>query len=142
MYPDVPRVAVGAVVLHENKVLLVLRGKAPAKDVWAIPGGRVHLGETLQDAAERETFEETGLLVQAGEVIYTFDAIEQDEVGKIRFHYVILDLEAKLVTDQQTITPGDDAQDARWFTLQEINHPELPISKPTRILLSKIMQKP
>jgi ADP-ribose pyrophosphatase len=57
MYPDAPRVAVGAVITHKDKVLLVLRGQPPAKDMWAIPGGSVNLGETLQAAAEREVLE-------------------------------------------------------------------------------------
>ncbi|MCB0167585.1 MAG: NUDIX domain-containing protein, partial [Anaerolineae bacterium] len=43
MYPDAPRVAVGAVVIHRDKVLLVLRNQAPAKGLWAIPGGSVEL---------------------------------------------------------------------------------------------------
>jgi len=54
-------VAVGAVVFKDNQVLLVRRGKAPSKGLWAIPGGSVDLGETLQAAAEREIFEETGI---------------------------------------------------------------------------------
>jgi ADP-ribose pyrophosphatase YjhB (NUDIX family) len=64
-YPDLPRVAVGAVVFKDNKVLLVKRAKPPAQGLWAIPGGSVELGETLQQAAERETLEETGIMIQA-----------------------------------------------------------------------------
>ena len=48
MYPDHPSVGVGAVVFKENKVLLVLRGRPPAEGVWAVPGGRLKLGETLK----------------------------------------------------------------------------------------------
>ena len=53
-YPDLPRVAVGAVVIHDCRILLVKRGKQPAQGEWAIPGGSVELGETLEAAAERE----------------------------------------------------------------------------------------
>ena len=53
-YPDAPRPAVGAVVFKGDAVLLVQRGNPPSRGMWAIPGGRVHLGETLQAAAERE----------------------------------------------------------------------------------------
>ena len=53
-YPDQPRVAVGAIVFKDHKVLLVRRGKPPARDLWAIPGGSVEICETLQQAAERE----------------------------------------------------------------------------------------
>ena len=92
IYPDAPRVAVGAVVFHQNKVLLVLRGQAPSKGMWAIPGGGIELGESLQMAAEREVLEETGLHIKAGEVVFTFDTVERDDAGRVKFHYVIVDL--------------------------------------------------
>ncbi len=117
-YPDFPRVAVGAVVFHENKVLLVLRGKPPAEGVWAIPGGSVNLGETLQAAAEREIYEETGIRIKAGDPVLTFDAIEKDDTGAVRFHYVITDLAATYVSG--TPHSGDDALDARWFSPEEL----------------------
>jgi len=139
VYPDAPRVAVGAVILHQDKVLLVLRGQAPAKGLWAIPGGSVELGETLQVAAEREVMEETGLKVQAGKVIHTFDAIQRDESGRVKYHYVIVDLLAEAFDPTQPLKPFDDVQDARWFTLPDVEKPDLPISEKTRVLLRKIM---
>lgn len=139
-YPDAPRVAVGAVVLHQDKVLLVLRGQAPSKDMWAIPGGRVELGETIKSAAEREVLEETGLQVIAGEVTYTFDVIDRDPEGRIRYHYVILDLLAEPIDPTQPLAAADDARDVRWFTLDEINELTLPISVPTRKLLNRLMR--
>ena len=71
-HPVQPTLAVGAIVFKENKVLLVKRGKAPAKGLWAIPGGSVKLGETLKDAAEREIIEETRIQVKAGASVYSF----------------------------------------------------------------------
>lgn len=138
-YPDKPRVAVGAVVLFENKVVLVLRGQAPSKGMWAVPGGRVELGESLQAAAEREVLEETGLRVQAGEVVFTFDAIERDPDGRVKYHYVILDLLATPLNPNAPLNPGDDADDARWFSRGQINQPDLPISATTRNLLNRLM---
>jgi ADP-ribose pyrophosphatase len=138
MYPDAPRVAVGAVVIHQNKVLLVLRNQPPAQDMWAIPGGGVNLGETLQAAAERELWEETGLRIKAGEVIYAFDAIVCDTEGRVQFHYVILDLLAEALGPTQLLTPGDDVRDAAWFGLDDLNRPDLAISDTTLILLRKI----
>jgi ADP-ribose pyrophosphatase len=137
IYPDAPRVAVGAVVVHQNKVLLVLRGQAPAKGVWAIPGGSVRLGETLQAAAEREVLEETGLLIKAGEVIYSFEKIQRDEAGRVQYHYVILDLEAEPLDPTRPLTPADDAIDAGWFTLAELARPGLPVTETTWALLQK-----
>ena len=117
-YPDYPRVAVGAVVFKDKCVLLVRRGQPPAEDLWAIPGGSVEIGETLQEAAEREIREETGIRIKATKPIYTFDVIERDKTGSIRFHYVIVDLSAEYVSGE--VTAGDDALEVRWFSADEI----------------------
>lgn len=118
-YPDHPRVAVGAVVFREGRVLLVRRGQAPAKDLWAIPGGSVEIGETLQQAAEREIREETGIRIRAARPIFIFDVIERDESESISFHYVIIDLSAEYVSGE--LSAGDDAVEARWVSAEEIN---------------------
>lgn len=138
-YPDVPRVAVGAVVVHQNKVLLVLRGQPPAEGKWAIPGGSVKLGESLQTAAEREILEETGLRIKAGEIIFSFDTIVRDDAGRVQYHYVILDLEAKPIDPDQQPVPGDDARDAGWFSLEEIETLDTPVTDTTQALLQQIM---
>ncbi len=117
-YPNHPRVGVGAVVFREGKVLLIFRGKPPAQHTWAIPGGSVNLGETLQQAAEREVQEETGVIITAREPIFTFDAIVRDETDQVQFHYVVVDLAADYVSGEPT--PGDDALDARWVSSDEM----------------------
>jgi ADP-ribose pyrophosphatase len=132
-YPDTPRVAVGAVVWHEDRVLLVRRGKAPADGQWAIPGGCVELGESLSQAAEREIREETGIHITAGDPIYVFDMIERDTMGKVRFHYVIVDLAARFLGG--CLRPGDDAREARWVSADEFK--DLDVSPPTRRLLTR-----
>ena len=121
----------GAVVFKDERILLVRRGQPPAEDLWAIPGGSVEIGETLQAAAEREIREETGIRIRAAEPVYTFDVIERDEKGGIRFHYVIVDLSAEYVSGE--LTAGDDAIDARWISADEINR--LAVSSTTLQLL-------
>ena len=138
-YPDAPRVAVGAVVLHNNKVLLVLRGQNPGKGWWAIPGGSVELGESLQAAAEREIFEETGLRIKAGKVVYTFDRVQRDETGRVKYHYVIVDLLAEVLNPDHPLRPADDVDDAGWFTLAELENSDVPITDTTLVLLRQIM---
>ena len=123
----------GAVVFNEDKVLLVLRGKPPAETQWSIPGGCVELGETLQEAAEREITEETGIVIQAKKPIYTFDVIERDEDGHIRFHYVIVDLAADYVSGE--LEAGDDAVDVSWVSRKDLKN--LNVSDATRKLLAQ-----
>jgi ADP-ribose pyrophosphatase len=125
-YPGKPRVAVGAVVFKEESVLLVRRGQPPAEDLWAIPGGSVEIGETLQEAAEREILEETGIQIRALKPIYTFDVIDRDTAGKVRFHYVIVDLAADYIMGEPAA--GDDALEARWVSAREINDLEVSVT--------------
>jgi ADP-ribose pyrophosphatase len=112
-----PRLAVGTVVLHQGRVLLVRRGKPPRQGKWAVPGGKVEAGETLRQAAEREVREETGIEVRAGEVVHVFELIDRDG-DTLRFHYVIIDLMAEYLGGEPRA--ADDASDARWFGAEEL----------------------
>jgi ADP-ribose pyrophosphatase len=130
-YPDQPRVAVGAIVFNDNHVLLIRRGKPPAQNQWAIPGGMVNLGETLQQAAEREILEETGIMIRAGAPIYTFEVIEHDTDGRISYHYIIIDLLADYLSGVPVA--GDDAMDAKWLSSQQVQ--TMNVNENTRQLL-------
>jgi 8-oxo-dGTP diphosphatase len=132
-YPVQPQVAVGAIVFKDSRVLLVQRGKAPALGMWSIPGGSLELGETLQRATEREIREETGLTIKAREPVFTFDVIDRDENGRVRFHYVIVDLMADYISGE--LRAGDDALDARWVSSAETK--SLNMSEKTRHLLTQ-----
>jgi ADP-ribose pyrophosphatase len=133
LYPDHPLLAVGAVVIHQGRVLLVRRLRPPGQGQWAIPGGKVDLGETLAQAAEREILEETGLTIAAGEPVYTFEVIDRDEAGQVRYHYVIIDLAARYVAGD--LRAGDDAEEARWVAPEELS--VLEVHPRTRELLQK-----
>ena len=132
-YPDCPRVAVGAVVFKDGRILLVRRGKAPAEGMWSIPGGSVNLGESLQQAAEREIKEETGITIKARDPILAFDVVRRDDNGRIQFHYVIIDLEADWISGEPQA--GDDAVEARWVQSEELEH--MTVSPATRKLLKQ-----
>lgn len=132
-YPAAPQVAVGAVVFKDGRVLMVRRGKAPARGQWAIPGGSVHLGESLQQAAQREIYEETGIRIAAGRPVYVFDVVDAAEDGRVRYHYVIVDLEASYQGGD--LRCGDDALEARWVTPEELQ--ALDVNAATRRLLQQ-----
>ena len=126
-----PRAGIGAVVFHEDRLLLVQRKNPPAAGEWAIPGGKIKLGESLQQAAEREIMEETGIQIQARAPIYAFDLIQHHAEGGCEFHYVVVDVEANYVTGQPRA--ADDATEARWVSAAELE--TLPININTRHLL-------
>jgi ADP-ribose pyrophosphatase len=133
-YPDRPVVGVGAVVIRNGKVLLIKRGVSPSRGLWAVPGGSLELGETLQQGAEREILEETGITIRAREPIYAFDFFERDPDGRIRFHFVIVDLAADYIRGD--VKGADDALEARWLAPGDLDH--LPVSKNTLKLLQSV----
>jgi 8-oxo-dGTP diphosphatase len=91
-YPGRPVVGVGAVVFEEDgRVVLVRRRQEPLAGQWSLPGGTLELGESLEAGAAREVFEETGLVVDVGEVVDVFDRILLDEDARVQFHFVLVD---------------------------------------------------
>jgi 8-oxo-dGTP diphosphatase len=134
-YPGQPVVAVGGVVIHRNRVLLVQRANAPARGTWAIPGGRVRLGESLEDAVRREVFEECRVRVVPVEPVLVFDTIERTAQGT-RFHYVIIDYVARFLSGR--LRPGDDAAAAAWVSPAGLE--TLPVNDRTRRLLLSVFK--
>jgi 8-oxo-dGTP diphosphatase len=133
-YPESPVVGVGAVVIKDGKVLLVKRGVDPKKGLWAIPGGSLKLGETLQEGAEREIMEETGITIRAKEPVYSFDFFERDGDGRVRFHYVIVDMMADYIGGE--VQGADDALEARWVSPDELKY--LEVSRNTLKILDSL----
>ncbi|HID87165.1 MAG TPA: NUDIX domain-containing protein [Anaerolineae bacterium] len=136
-YPQRPIVGVGAVIIQGDYVLLVQRGNEPGRGRWGIPGGAIELGETLRQAIRREVREECGLEIEVGPVIETVDVIVPDEVGRIRFHYVVVDLLAEPVGGQ--LTPGSDILAARWVRADELD--QLGLSERVLRVLRKAFEK-
>jgi ADP-ribose pyrophosphatase YjhB (NUDIX family) len=117
-FPLSPLVGVGAVIVHEGRVLLVQRGREPMKGRWTIPGGLIEIGEMLHEAVVRETREETGLDVEPIELLELLDRIHREE-GRVRYHYVIADYLCRLVGG--TLAAADDAAAVRWVERAEWN---------------------
>jgi ADP-ribose pyrophosphatase YjhB (NUDIX family) len=117
-YPEHPRVGVGAVVLHESRVLLVRRGQAPSLGKWSLPGGLVNLGETTREAVAREVAEECGLAIRVAGVAGFVERVVRDEAGRIRYHYVLVDYLA--FPESTRLVPGSDAVDAQWIEIDRV----------------------
>jgi len=123
-YPDHPLVGVGAVIVKDGAVLLVRRGHDPGRGEWAMPGGRLRLGETLAQAARREVREETSVEIEAGEVLSVTDLIQRDDAGRVRYHYVLVDLLARYVSGEPRA--GSDALDVRWVDARDLDAYPMP----------------
>jgi 8-oxo-dGTP diphosphatase len=119
IYPKVPICAVGAIIFKGDSVLLVKRGKAPAYGKWSIPGGAVHLGETLENAIVREVQEETHLEVRPVQMAKVVDRIFKDENGNVRYHFVIVDFLCEVISGEPK--PRSDAADVGYFELANLN---------------------
>jgi ADP-ribose pyrophosphatase YjhB (NUDIX family) len=120
---NLPVVGVGAVVIHEGRVLLIRRGKDPLRGRWVVPGGRLEWGERLAEAAVRELAEETGVTGAPEEMLGTFDRIEGRE-GRITHHYVIVDFLCRYVDG--VARAGSDAEALAWATPGELEAFDLP----------------
>ena len=116
-YPSHPLVGVGAVVIKNGKILLVKRAFEPGAGKWSVPGGLVEVGEKLSEACARETEEETGLKVEVLELINVFDMIDRDSLGKVRYHYVLVDFLVKLVGGEERLSK--ETLDIKWVTREE-----------------------
>lgn len=117
-YPDAPVVGVGAVILDQERVLLVRRGQEPLKGQWSLPGGALELGETLEDGIRREVREETGLEVEPVRIVKVFDHISHDEDGRIRYHYVLIDYLCRVTGG--SLACASDAVDAKWTAWDDL----------------------
>jgi 8-oxo-dGTP diphosphatase len=122
-YPAVPLMGVGAIITDGSRVLLIKRGKEPARGEWSIPGGLVRVGETLNEAVAREALEETGLTVQAEDLVELLERIFYDVQGRVQYHYVLADYQCRVLNGEPNA--GSDALEARWFERDELRHMRL-----------------
>src|SRR5690242_12416600 len=104
-----PVVAVGGVVLAPGpRVLLVQRANAPMLGKWSLPGGRLHGGESIAAAVEREVLEETGIRVAAGGLVEVVEIVTEG------YHYVIHDHLCTPIDPAEVPKASDDVLDARY----------------------------
>jgi 8-oxo-dGTP diphosphatase len=111
-----PKVAVIALVIHEDRVLLVRRGVEPAKGRWALPGGYMDADEMPAAALQRELIEEVGLAIQVEALIKIYPMTNGDgqRIG------IVLAYAASPQGEQTITAVGDDVTDAGWFGPTEI----------------------
>ena len=108
--------AVSVALVREDRVLLVKRRFAPSRGLYAFPGGRVEPGESLEAAARRELYEETGL--RAGPLTPVEEILIESEKGGLAVQFLLQVFSGWHVGGEPA--PNDDAEEAGFFSLAEV----------------------
>jgi len=108
-----PQLAVDAVTIMGDRILLITRGKQPWKGELAFPGGFVEDGENPEDAVLRELKEETGIDGRVVRIICVKGDPKRDPRGPV----VSL---AYLIDGKGEPMAGDDAEAAAWYPITEV----------------------
>jgi len=83
-----------------------------------LPGGVLECGEALRDAAVREALEETGLVVEVGDMLGVYERVIRADDGRVRYHYVLIDFLCRAVGGD--LKAGSDAAEVGWFRREEL----------------------
>ena len=110
-----PQLAVGAVAVVGERLLLVRRGHGPAAGEWSVPGGRVEAGESIVTTVVREVAEETGLEVIVDDLLGWVERFDDGE------HFVILDFAVTVLDPDAALQAGDDAAEVAWVPIAELS---------------------
>ncbi len=115
-----PAITVDCVVFgfagESLEVLLIERDREPFSGQWALPGGYMEIGETLEDAARRELEEETGLANVFLEQLYSFGDVERDPRERV----VTVAYFALVRPSDHTVKAATDARSAGWFPVKKL----------------------
>jgi ADP-ribose pyrophosphatase YjhB (NUDIX family) len=117
-YPDRPYLAVSAAVIRDGRVLVVRRARAPARDLFTLPGGAVEAGETLAEAVMREIAEETALSIKPVGLAGYREVITRDSAGRVERHFVILAFAARWLAGEPRLNA--ELAEARWLQPGEL----------------------
>ncbi len=114
MYKN-PATTVDIIVEHDNKIILIRRKKEPHKGKLALPGGFVEYGERVENAAMRETKEETRLDVELTDILGIYSDPKRDP----RKHTISSVFVAKPI--KGNVEGSDDASEAMWIDVRSID---------------------
>ena len=110
--PETPKLMVDVVIPSEEGVVLIRRGREPFRGQWALPGGFVDVGETVEVAAARDAAEETGLAVELSRLVGVYSDPERDPRGhnvSVAFLARVLSGELSAATDAAEVSVLDPA---------------------------------
>jgi mutator protein MutT len=114
-----PIPTVDAIIQNSTSILLVKRSKDPFKNQFALPGGFVNEGETIEEAIKREVYEETSLEVHPIDILGVYSDPKRDPRGHMMtVVFIVLIIKGNP-------NAGDDAKEISWIPIQKINDIEI-----------------
>ena len=114
-----PIPTVDAIIQRNSSILLVKRRRDPYKNCFALPGGFVNEGETIEEAIIREVYEETSLEVYPIDILGVYSDPKRDPRG----HMLTVVFIVLIVKGNSSA--GDDAQEISWIPINKINEIEI-----------------
>lgn len=108
-------IIVGSIIKRENKILMIKEAKKECIGKWSFSAGHLEKGETIQEGALRETFEETGCTVKLKSLLPIIHDVK-NEILVIHFLSEIL--------EENEIIKKDEIMEKKWMTIQEIRNME------------------
>jgi len=112
-------VGVGCLVWKDGNFLLQQRRNAHGDGTWAPPGGHLEFGESWEECAAREVFEETGMKIRNIRLIAVMNDIFEAE----HKHYITILMESDWQSGEPTITEPDKCSQQAWFTYKNMPEP-------------------
>ena len=116
------QVGIGVILVKEGKILLGQRIGAYGSNTWGLPGGHLEYGETFEDCAIRETFEETNLTISG----LTNVGVTNDLFADVGKHYVTLFLQAEQISGELKLAEPEKCLTWQWFDWQDLPKPLFP----------------
>ncbi|MBB3919413.1 ADP-ribose pyrophosphatase YjhB (NUDIX family) [Rhizobium fabae] len=121
------KAASSAILERDGRFLLVLRRNPPSADMYAFPGGRAEPGETPEQTALREFYEETGISVRNPRLFSTYDLKTHTADGSVSSHFLLSVF--RVDADRDAVAQAaDDAAALGWYTVEEIRRLPVPQS--------------
>lgn len=111
--PETPKIVVDVVIPSEDGVVLIRRGTDPHEGMWALPGGFVEVGETVENAAVREAKEETNLDIELERLVGVYSEPDRDPRGhnvSVAFLARVIGGEAEAATDADEVAVSNPSE--------------------------------
>ena len=125
-----PLVGVGVIIIRDGKILLAARKGSHGENTWASAGGHLEFGETLEECAKREAFEEFGIHVQRMTFLCVSNIVAYDR------HYIDVEFLGDLGIQIPKIQEQDSFANLQWFSLSELPRP---LFEPVRIAIDSLL---